>query len=156
MKSMKTVNITRSVIDTKKLSETSNGDVSLSLDVMVDLEQKFKDVQTQISQATQLRRLARAAVARAEAANAMQTALQAEFIHFVGLHCSEVAEWDVWPLPPSKDENGDIILQTPIDASMMQRSAEVMHKVMSDSADQILKNRPDQDFGGMFGKDDSQ
>jgi hypothetical protein len=154
---MDTVNITQSVIDTKKLGQTQNGDISASLETMEELERRFNEVRDQIAKATQLRRLARAAVARAEAANAMQVALQAEFIHFVGLHCPKVAEWDVWPLPPRKDENGDIILQTPIDSTVLQRSAEAMHRQITEGADRILKDRPEaQDFGGMFGGPDEQ
>lgn len=154
---MKTVNITRSVIDTKNLGQTQSGNISASLETMTEVERQFNEVRDQIAKATQLRRLARAAVARAEAANAMQVALQAEFIHFIGLHCPEVAEWDVWPLPPRKNEDGDIILQTPFDPTVLQRSAEAMHKQMTDSTDQILKDRPGtQDFGGMFGGSDDQ
>lgn len=151
---MKQVNITRAMIDTNSLGNAGDN-IQASVELMSELEQRYQQLTNQVSSAIQLRRLARAAVARAEAANAMQVAYQAEFLHFVGENCPDVKNWDIWPLPPRKDESGDIIMETPCSEEDVRKSAAVVHKVQNDNADAILGAGPKkpENFSGMFGEE---
>jgi len=160
-KEMKSVNITSAMFDTTSLDrQGTNGTINASIETMAELDRLFDEVTASVKDATQARRRARAAVGRAEAANSLQVALQAEFLHFVGEHCPEVANWDIWPLPPRRDESGDIILETPIDADMLRSSAQVMHRSIQDNTNAILNNpnspKDNTNFGGMFGGDSEQ
>ena len=153
---MKSVNITQAMIDPATLIQTQGGDITANVEMMAALDRLFNEVRAAVVDATQKRRMARAAVMEAEMANANRERLLAQFLHFVGEHCPDVANWDFWPLPPKKDDNGDIILETPLSEDEVRTSARVMHKVMTTQQDAVLKRDRDQDgddYSGMFGSD---
>lgn len=156
MKDLNTVNLTREMLDTSSLGTANEAD---SINRMAELNAKYDELTAAIAASNQADRKAEAAKYEAEIATANVHRLRNTFLLFAGQHCKKVADWSYWPLPPTKDENGDILLQTPISEKELRKHAAVVGKSIRESQNAALTNAngegPEQ-YDRMFGGDNEE
>jgi len=110
-----------------------------------DLEMKYMEFETLQVEAVSARRAA--AEAATEAVICEQRAAQSfiRFLRFAGEVADVVKREAIW-MPPYRDRNGDIFLQSPMTRKDQRVAANLMHNEMAKKADE-------EDLGEMFEHD---